>query len=166
MMMLRRPLAFLGPFAGMAGLAAAAAAQQQAGAAVPPDLRRALDALLARFTDAYNRKDVAELAALFADDAVLVPPGAIVAGRRDIAQDYRTRLEHGATGLRVEVAQAQAEGGDLAWAVGRFTVTVPGEGGRPQERRGNFSTLYRRQGDGLLIRVHAFNFMPGPPPGR
>ncbi len=41
-------------------------------------------------------------------------------------------------GLRIEVAQA--EGGAPAWAVGRFTVSMPGEGGRPQEHRGNFST--------------------------
>lgn len=162
--MLRRPLAFLMPFAGAAGLAAApAGAQQQPGASGLPDFRRALDAVLARFAEAYNRKDVAGLAALFAEDAVLVPPGPIVAGRRDIAQTYRTRLEHGARGLRFEVVEARAEG-DLAWAVGRFTGTVPGEGGRPQERRGNFSTLYRRQGEELLIRVHAFSFLQAPPP--
>ena len=144
--MLRRPFAFLVPLAGAAGLAAApAAAQQQPGASGPPDFGWALDALLARFAETYNRKDVAGLAALFAEDAVLVPPGPIVAGRRDIAQAFRTRLEHGATGLRFEVAQARAEGDLLAWAVGRFMGTVPGEGGRPQERRGNFSTLYRRQ---------------------
>ena len=164
--MLRRPFAFLVPLAGAAGLAAApAAAQQQPGASGPPDFGWALDALLARFAEAYNRKDVAGLAALFAEDAVLVPPGPIVAGRRDIAQAFRTRLEHGATGLRFEVAQARAEGDLLAWAVGRFMGTVPGEGGRPQERRGNFSTLYRRQGgEGLLIRVHAFSFLQAPPP--
>ena len=163
--MLRRPFAFLVPLAGAAGLAAVpAAAQQQPGASGPPDFGWALDALLARFAETYNRKDVAGLAALFAEDAVLVPPGPIVAGRRDIAQAFRTRLEHGATGLRFEVAQARAEGDLLAWAVGRFMGTVPGEGGRPQERRGNFSTLYRRQGEGLLIRVHAFSFLQAPPP--
>ena len=120
--------------------------------------------LLARFVEAYNRKDVAQLTGLFKQDAVLVPPGPILAGKRDIAQYYRTRLEHGAMGLRVEVTKAQAEDGDHAWAVGRFTVMMPGEGGRPQEHRGNFSTLFRRQGDGLLIRVHAANSLPGPPP--
>ncbi|GAA0604093.1 hypothetical protein GCM10009416_47110 [Craurococcus roseus] len=167
--MLRRPFAFSMPFAGVAGLATASAGaqQQRPGASGIPDFHRALDALLARFAEASNRKDVAALAALFAEDAVLVPPGPIVAGRRDIAQAFRTRLEHGAAGLRFEVVEARAEGGDLAWAVGRFTGTVPGEGGMPQERRGNFSTLYRRQSsEGLLIRVHAFSFLQAPPPPR
>ena len=107
-------------------------AQQQPGASGLPAFRRALDALLARFAETYNHKDVAGLAALFAEDAVLVPPGPIVAGRRDITQTYRTRLEHGAAGLRFEVVEARAEGGDLAWAVGRFTGTGPGEGGRQE----------------------------------
>ncbi len=82
---------------------------------------------------------MAQLAGLFTEDAVLVPPRPILAGKRDIAQHYRTRLEHGATGLRVEVTEAQAKC-DPAWVVGRFTVMMPGEGGRPQEHRGNFST--------------------------
>ena len=160
--MLRRPLAILVPFAAATGFAAAQ--RPRPGASALPDFRRALDTLLAKFVEAYNRKDVAQLVALFTEDAVLVPPGPILAGRRDIAQYYRTRLEHGAMGLRVEVVQAQAEGGDPAWAVGRFTVMMPGEGGRPQEHRGNFSTLFRRQGDGPLIRVHAFNVLPGSGP--
>ena len=95
----------------------------------PPRLPQgALDTLLARFVEAYNRKDVAQLAGLFTEDAVLVPPGPILAGKRDIAQYYRTRLEHGAMGLRVELTQAQAEG-DPAWAVGRFTVMMPARAG-------------------------------------
>ena len=160
--MLRRPLASLMAAAALSGLTAPGTAQPQPGAAGLPDSRRALDTLLAGFVEAYNRKDVARLAALFAEDAVLVPPGPILAGKRDIAQYYRARLEQGATGLRVEVAQAHAEGGGPAWAVGRFTVMMPGEGGRPQEHRDNFSTLFRWHGDGLLIRVHAFNFLPTP----
>ncbi len=121
--MLRRPLAFvLVPLAATAGFAAAQ--QPQPGSSALPDFRRALDPLLARFVEAYNRKDAAQLAALFTEDAVLVPPGPILAGKRDIAQYYHTRLEHGAMGLRVELTQAQAEGGP-AWAVGRFTVMMP-----------------------------------------
>src|SRR3712207_1838214 len=98
--MLRRPLAFfLVPLAAATG--SAAAQQPQPGSSALPDFRRALDPLLARFVEAYNRKDAAQLAALFTEDAVLVPPGPILAGKRDIAQYYRTRLEHGAMGLRV-----------------------------------------------------------------
>jgi uncharacterized protein (TIGR02246 family) len=146
---------FLVPFAGLAMPAHA----QQPGAAGPLDTRRAVEALLAKFVEGYNRKDVAVIAALFADDAVLVPPGPMVTGKRAIAQDYRRRLEHGAEGLRLDLLQAEGSG-DLAWAVGQFRVSVPGDDGRRLERRGNFTTLYRRQGDELLIRVHAFNFLP------
>ena len=164
--MLRCPLAFFVPFAATTGFAAAQ--RPQPGSSALPDFRRALETLLAGFVEAYNRKDVAQLEALCTEDAVLVPSGPILAGKRDIAQHYRTRLEHCAVGLRIEVTQAQAEGGDpawaVAWAVGRCTVMMPGEGGRPQEHRGNFSTLFRRQGDGRLIRVHAFNFLPGSAP--
>ena len=124
--MLRRSLAFLVPFAATTGFAAAQ--RPQPGPSAFPDFRRALETLLAGFVQAYNRKDVAQLAALFTEDAVLVPPGPILAGKRDIAQYYHPRLEHGAMGLRVELTQAQAEG-DAAWAVGRFTVMMPARAG-------------------------------------
>ena len=71
--MLRRPLASLMAAAALSGLTAPGTAQPQPGAAGLPDSRRALDTLLARFVEAYNRKDAARLAALFTEDAVLVP---------------------------------------------------------------------------------------------
>jgi len=131
----------------------AAAAQAQTGA----DPRPAINALLAKFADAYNRKDAAGIAALFAQDAILAPPGPIVAGRQAVEQDYRKRLDAGFSDLRLEPQHVQAMG-DGAWAVGHFTAKHI-EGGSPRERRGNFTTVFQRQGDGLVIRAHSFGLI-------
>jgi hypothetical protein len=162
--MLRRPFAFLVPLAGAAGLAAApAAAQQQPGASGPPDFGWALDALLARFAETYNRKDVAGLAALFARTRSWCRPGP---SWPDGATSRRPSARASSTAPRACASRSRRRGRKATSSpgVGRFMGTVPGEGGRPQERRGNFSTLFRRQGEGLLIRVHAFSFLQVPPP--
>lgn len=139
--MLRRALAFAVPL----GIAAQAVAQT--------DGRREAEAVLAKLAESYNRKDSTALAALFTEDAILARPGAILTGRQAIEQDYRTRFEQGFTGFTVEVKHAHAEG-DGVWTVAEYSLT------HPAARRGNVTDIYRRQGNGLLIRVHSFNFQP------
>ena len=73
--MLRRPLASLMAAAALSGLTAPGAAQPQPGGTGLPDFRRALDTLLARFVEAYNRKDVVQLAALFTETRSWCRPG-------------------------------------------------------------------------------------------
>ena len=43
---------------------------------------------------------------------------------------------------------------DGGWAAGGYTVSLP----QGAERRGNVTSIFRRQADALLIRVHTFNF--------
>ncbi len=148
-----QPLAFL-----------IAAARPQLAPPAITDFHRALDTLLAGSVDAWNRKDVTQLAPLFAEDAVTVAPGPILAGKRDIALHHRIGLQHGAMGLRAEVVTGAGGRRRLRLGSGAVHGHDAGGGGRPQEHRGNFSALFRRRGDGLLIRVHASNFLPGPAP--
>ena len=82
--MLRRPLASPVAAAALPGLTTPGPAQPQPAAAGLPDFRRALGTLFARFVEAYKRKDAVQPAALFTEDAVRVPPGPILAGKRDV----------------------------------------------------------------------------------
>ena len=141
--MLRRALALAAP-AGI--MVHAAKVGAQAGD------RQAIDALFRRFAAAYNRKDAEAVAALFTEDGILSGPAPIVVGRRAIAQNYKARLDQGFGNIRFQFQYYDPDG---AWAAGGYTVSLP----QGAERRGNVTSIFRRQDDALLIRVHTFNFI-------
>ena len=141
--MLRRAFALAVP-AGVIG--GASNANAQAG-----DHRQAIDALFGKFAEAYGRKDAEAVAALFTEDGILSGPAPIVVGRQAIAQNYKARLDQGFGNIRFQMQHYDPDGG---WAAGGYTVGLP----QGAERRGNVTSIFRRQADALLIRVHTFNF--------
>lgn len=133
-------------------------AAPQAKPAGREDVHRAVEAFVTTYLDAYNRKDAAAVAALYAEDGVLVPPGPIATGRLAVENAWRAVFDSGRTGLRYDIRRVEAAG-DLVWSVGGFTVMVPDDNGVLQERQGNFANIYQWAGDKLRFRVHAFNFL-------
>lgn len=80
------------------------------------------DAVLSRYTDAYNRHDAVALAALYAQDGVLLPPGrALVRGRRAIEEFWK---KHMGAGLALKILE-RSVGTDIGYLVGNYSF--PGE---------------------------------------
>jgi uncharacterized protein (TIGR02246 family) len=123
--------------------------------------QQAVDAFVVKYVDRYNKKDAAGVAALYAEDGVLVPTGPITTGKSNIEKVWRAAFDAGRTGLRYDTQQIQAEG-NLIWSIGQFSVMLPDEKGTLQERHGNYANIYQWEGDELRFRVHAFNFLPVP----
>jgi uncharacterized protein (TIGR02246 family) len=141
---------------------ATSATAQQASTASQPDVRQEVEAFVGRYLDAYNKKDAAAVASLYAENGILVPPGPMVTGKPNIEKAWRAVFDAGRTGLRYETREVHPEG-DVVWSIGQFTVMSPEQGGILQERRGNFVNLYQKEGNDLKFRVHAFNFLPSSP---
>jgi uncharacterized protein (TIGR02246 family) len=141
---------------------ATSATAQQASTSSQQDVRQEVEAFVAKYLDAYNRKDAAGVASLYAENGVLVPPGPMVTGKPNIEKAWRAVFDAGRTGLRYEIREVHPEG-DVVWSIGQFTVMSPEQGGILQERRGNFVNIYQKEGNDLKFRVHAFNFLPSPP---
>jgi uncharacterized protein (TIGR02246 family) len=160
--MIRRSFALSMFLTAMVSLAAPITAQQTS-ASGRQDARQAVEAFVAKYLEAYNKKDAAGVAVLYTEDGLLVPPGPIATGKQNIEKAWRAVFDAGRTGLRYDIQQIEAEG-NLVWSVGRFTVMAPDESGMLQERQGNFANIYEWVGDELRFRVHAFNFLPGPRP--
>jgi ketosteroid isomerase-like protein len=112
-----------------AGLVALAGIAQ----AAPPkagDDEAAMRAQTTSWAIAYNGGDAARVAAQYADDAILLPPGApAVSGRADI-QAYFTKDIAGskAAGAIFNINPNTDVGvsGNLGWESGTYTVTVKG----------------------------------------
>lgn len=95
----------------------------------------------------WNARDLAKVVEAYAEDAVYLPPHHGAVHGRDAIREYlKAPLNHGVTDLKFEVTYIRQEG-DLAYDVGRYTMTIPQDGGRKQDR-GKYLTVWKRQADG------------------
>src|SRR5258705_8035599 len=92
------------------------------------DISQAFAALNGRFVDTVNSHDTRSWAALFAEDAILIPAGqGAVAGRKGIEEwaEVATKVWN-----RLDIQQgACTSDGDVAWEFGTWTgnINVPDE---------------------------------------
>lgn len=103
---------------------------------------KAIEAAVRRYVAASNRGDAEELAALYTEDAVLLPPDhAPVEGREAIAAFWRQGTDPGLAmrTIRVDVQS------DLGYLVGRYTL--PATDQEPADS-GKSLLCLRRQSDG------------------
>ena len=115
-----------------------------AGRTQPPaaGARQAIEAAVARYVAASNRGDAEGLAALYADDAMLLPPDhEPIRGRQAIGEFWRQGTDEGleVTTLTVEVD------GDLGYLVGRYNLPPTDE--EPADS-GKYVMCLKRQRDG------------------
>jgi len=107
------------------------------------------------FAAALNAKDAKAAAALYTEDAVLIPPGeALVRGRAAIEEYWEGAIESG--GVRevsVETMDALSSG-LLGYETGSFVLTVNGPDGEAVIDRGRYIELLRREPDGQWLSTH------------
>jgi uncharacterized protein (TIGR02246 family) len=130
-----------------------------AGSARAEDLRAAMEADNARWEAAFNTSTPSALAALYAKDAVMLPPGTQpVNGRQAIGQFWESLLKPGdRKDIKFEIVSLQQDG-QHAWHVDRYSINIADSGGRPTKVMGEAVRVFERQPDGTwLTTVHIFN---------
>ncbi|MDX2193186.1 MAG: DUF4440 domain-containing protein [Gemmatimonadales bacterium] len=130
------------------------AAPRAAPAPLPTEIRGLLD----RYVEASNRRDIAALVALYADDAYLLPPDhALIAGRAAIAAFWRDALE---PGLVLEPVAVELRD-DRATVIGRYTL--PATLDQPADSGKCVLLLGRATGGGWHVRADIWNGSTAPP---
>jgi uncharacterized protein (TIGR02246 family) len=123
------------------------------------------EAITDAYVQAVRTEDWTAVAALYTEDAVLMPPNQpIVQGREAIL----TWLEAFPALTEFNLIAKEIDGcGDLAFVVGTVSMTIAPEGApEPIQDTGKFIEIRRKQEDGSwLIAVDMFNSdLPLPPP--
>ena len=96
-----------------------------------------------------NAKDATALSrAFYAEDAILLPPGAPrIDGIEAIRAFWQAFIDRGVEDVWIETPRVE-ESGDLGWGVGTYTCTWPSADGGRVTDTGTFLVVYRRQANG------------------
>ena len=120
--------------------------------------RAEVDEANRRFMEAMERGDAASVAALYAEDAVVLPPDApMVSGRSAIEEFWRGMMGAGARGVNLETLRL-AGSGDVLHEVGRATITIQPEGGETDTLVVKYVVVWERDSaGGLALAVDMWN---------
>jgi len=118
------------------------------------DFRKAIERAIAEFEAAANKKDAAALAAFYADDATLLPPGSQpIKGRANIQTFWKGFTDAGASDPKLRVLTVESSG-DLAYEIGSWSGNVPNPAtGKTGPASGNYLVVWKRQPDGKIKMV-------------
>lgn len=117
------------------------------------------------FDDAVMAKDPAAIAALYADDAIIHPPGEPAkTGPAAVQEEWTSNFEQlpDATGDGETESVIVAGSGDLAVETGRYTFSATGPDGAAFTEEGKYVSVWRLQDDGTWkIAVESYSANSG-----
>jgi uncharacterized protein (TIGR02246 family) len=114
-----------------------------------------------QYIEAYNRKDAAAVAALFADDAIRVTAGGMIQGREAIQKSTEAGLEAGGHDLRLRYHHAQIDG-NTGWSVAEVDFGVRGKDGSVSPVHAFATSVWVR--DGAAWKIKTQSIVNTPPP--
>lgn len=124
----------------------------------------AMDAVYARFVQAYRLGEPDSVVALYTDQPLYLPGrGPVLEGRGALRSQFEfleTAKANGAVPHISFESVARGADGDLGWDVGYYTLEVERpDGTRSPPNRGKFTTVWQRGTDGSW-RIHVDGFSP------
>jgi uncharacterized protein (TIGR02246 family) len=114
--------------------------------------RQNIQRTLERYVEASRRQDAAALSALYADDAVLLPPEEeMVIGRKAIERFWQDGME---PGLSVEAVRVQVQG-EAGYLIGRYTLAATADA--PADSGKTVLCFRREAGDRWAVTADIWN---------
>ena len=108
-----------------------------------------------QFAKAFNAGDAAAVAALYTDDAVILPPdGEIMKGRSAIQAFWKGATEHLGDG-KLTTVDVKPLGNEAAREIGTFTFQT--KGAQPQEVIGKYVVIWERIGGDWKLATDIWN---------
>jgi uncharacterized protein (TIGR02246 family) len=105
----------------------------------------------------WNAGDLEKVVAVYAPDAVYLPPHHEAVHGRDAIEEYlRVPCSHGQSELAFDVTYVK-QSGAVAWDVGTYRMNVPQDDGSTREDHGKYLTVWKRAGTKWLITADAWS---------
>jgi uncharacterized protein (TIGR02246 family) len=112
----------------------------------------------AEYGAAASRGDIAAVAELYTDDAILLPPNAeMVRGKQGVKQFFdELKKTRGVPQVTLRTIELE-ELGDTANEVGELTLRIQPPGGEPVTDVGKYVVIWKREGDTWKLAVDIWN---------
>ncbi|HEX4638057.1 MAG TPA: nuclear transport factor 2 family protein [Chthoniobacterales bacterium] len=113
------------------------------------EARKAIDKGNAQWVDAWDKADASLIAALFAEDGVLLGRnGKFFKGPKQIFERQKTLMESAGKGVKATVTTVDLWlDGETAYETGKYSYQFQ-EKGKPVTEAGRYVTIWKRQADG------------------
>jgi uncharacterized protein (TIGR02246 family) len=123
-----------------------------------------INAIRGKFSTAFNSNDAGGLAALYADDAVVMLTNQpAIEGRPAIQSMYEAMFKANTAKIAITTLETQV-GGDWAFDRGNSTTTVTPKSGTPVEEAEKYLVLLKREPGGLWKVYRQIANSNNPPP--
>jgi len=121
-------------------------------------VRKAIEEANLKFGEAVREGDATALADLYTEDATLLPPDSdMIQGKQGIEAFWNGGLKMGIKDAVLTTVDVSGSG-DLAYEIGKFTLTVQPEGQEPIEQKGKYVVVWKQTDDGSWkLHVDIFN---------
>ena len=109
------------------------------------------------FGQAFHRGDAAGVAALYSENAFLLPPGGeMMQGRANIQSFWQAVMDSGVKEAELETLDIEAGGDSLAREIGRYVLTIQ-QGSETVKSPGKYVVIWKREGDDWKLDVDIWN---------
>ncbi len=128
-------------------------------------VRKSIEEVSATLVEAFNRGDAASVAALYTDNASVLPPNSkMVQGRQSIQEFWNDGIQMGLKDLTLTAVDVGGSG-DTAYEIGKYTLKIQPEGQESIADSGKSVVVWKQQADGMWkLHVDIWNSslpMPG-----
>jgi uncharacterized protein (TIGR02246 family) len=112
----------------------------------------------AAWVAAYNRGDAKAVAALYSDQATVLPPGAdLVQGRPAVQAFWHAAIQSGLKNPVLTTISVDGIGRGVAREIGRVSADVPGANGQATKIEGKYVVIWRRAGKTWQLDTDIWN---------
>ena len=117
-------------------------------------VRKSIEEAGVRFAQAFNRGDATSVAAMYTDDATILPPnGEMIQGREGFQGFFTGAIEGGMKDFTLTTVDV-GWSGDTAYEIGKYTLKIQPEGQEGTTDAGKYVLVWKRQPDGAW-KIHA-----------
>ena len=117
--------------------------------------RATIERLNARFTAAFNSGDFASAAALYTEDAYVLPPDAEIVRGRSSIRSFWAKAGEILSDVKLTTLEVNPLGNSAAREIGTFTARTKGL--QPQDVGGKYVVIWQKVGDDWKITTDIWN---------
>lgn len=121
------------------------------------EVRQAIEAVNTQFADAVRRGDAAAVAALYTEEARLLPPnGQTLVGSEAIQNFFQSNIDAGLSDLQLTILEVGVAR-DLAYEIGQYALTIQPEEGEAIRDQGKYVVVWKRENGEWKLDVDIWN---------